>query len=66
MRRIETALGELADGQRLGIVLRFCAGWTLDEIGRQTRSTRSSVYKLIDRGLTHLAKTGAFAIADLA
>jgi RNA polymerase sigma factor (sigma-70 family) len=66
MRRIEKALAELTPGQRLAIVLRFYAGWTLDEIARQTGSTRASVYKLIQRGLTQLAKTGAFTIADLA
>jgi RNA polymerase sigma factor (sigma-70 family) len=66
LRRIETALAELTAGQRLAIVLRFYAGWTLDEIARQTDSTRASVYKLIQRGLSHLAKTGEFTIADLA
>jgi RNA polymerase sigma factor (sigma-70 family) len=66
MRRIETALAQLTDGQRQAIVLRFYAGWTLDEIGRQTGSARSSVQQLIQRGLSHLAKTGVFTIADLA
>jgi RNA polymerase sigma factor (sigma-70 family) len=66
MRRIETALAELTAGQRLAIVLRFYAGWTLDEIARQTGSTRASVYMLIQRGLAHLETTGVFTLADLA
>jgi RNA polymerase sigma factor (sigma-70 family) len=66
MRRIKTALAELTAAQRLAIVLRFYAGWTLDEIGRQTGSTRASVFKLIQRGLSHLEQTGTFSIADLA
>jgi RNA polymerase sigma factor (sigma-70 family) len=66
MRRIKTALADLTDRQRLVIVLRFYAGWTLDEIARQTGRTRASVYRCIQRGLTHLEKTGEFSIADLA
>ncbi len=66
MRRVEAGLAELTPGQRLALVLRFYAGWTLDEIARQTGSTRASVYKLIQRGLCRLEKTGAFTIADLA
>jgi RNA polymerase sigma-70 factor (ECF subfamily) len=66
MRRIKTALLELTAAQRLAIVLRFYAGWTLDEIAQQTDSTRASVFRLIQRGLEHLEKTGTFSIADLA
>jgi RNA polymerase sigma factor (sigma-70 family) len=66
VRRVKLALAELTDAQRLAIVLRFYAGWTLDEIARQTGSTRVSVYRLIERALTHLGKTGAFSLADLA
>jgi RNA polymerase sigma factor (sigma-70 family) len=66
MRRIKTALQELTAAQRLAIVLRFYAGWTLDEIAHQTDSTRASVFRLIQRGLEHLERTGTFSIADLA
>ncbi|HEX4590360.1 MAG TPA: sigma-70 family RNA polymerase sigma factor [Gemmataceae bacterium] len=66
MRRIERALAELTAGQRLAIVLRFYAGWTLDEIARHTGRSRASVFRRIQRGLTHLEKTGEFTIADLA
>jgi RNA polymerase sigma factor (sigma-70 family) len=66
MRRVEAGLKGLTPGQRLAIVLRFYAGWTLDEIARQTGSTRASVYRLIQRGLSSLEKTGEFTIADLA
>jgi RNA polymerase sigma factor (sigma-70 family) len=66
MRRIKAALLELTAAQRLAIVLRFYAGWTLDEIAQQTGSSRVSVFTLIKRGLTHLEKTGEFSIADLA
>jgi RNA polymerase sigma factor (sigma-70 family) len=66
MRRIEKALAELTASQRLAIVLRFYAGWTLDEIGRQTGSSRASVQMLIQRGLTRLARRGGLTLADLA
>jgi RNA polymerase sigma factor (sigma-70 family) len=65
-RRIERALASLTAAQRLAIVLRFYAGWTLDEIARQTGSNRVSVYKRIDRGLRRLQRTGGLTVADLA
>jgi RNA polymerase sigma factor (sigma-70 family) len=66
MRRVERALAELTAGQRLAIVLRFYAGWTLDEIARQTGRTRASTLRRIRRGLTHLETSGALNLADLA
>jgi RNA polymerase sigma-70 factor (ECF subfamily) len=66
MRRIKKALAELTDAQRLAIVLRFYAGWTLDEIAHQTGGTRASVFNRIKRGLSHLENSGEFTLADLA
>jgi RNA polymerase sigma-70 factor (ECF subfamily) len=51
---LATALAELPDLQREALLLRYCQGWAVRDIGQQFGRSRAAVASLLRRGLKQL------------
>jgi RNA polymerase sigma factor (sigma-70 family) len=52
--KLVKALSELSERQRVTVFLVHGEGWTLSEVARLLRITRSSVQRHLERGLSKL------------
>ena len=52
--RLAEALAKLPDAQREAVTLRYCHGWSLEDISRQLGRTSAAVSGLLKRGSRQL------------